>query len=127
MRPWEVDTSTPGLLQLTLRGRISRADMVAFVAAHNAAIDGFAGRDYKVLCDLRALQPLSPECADLFAAAKTYSDAHPNFRGSAVWVASAVVSMQHARTSKSSGVATTELISADRAALDAHLAAVWRH
>lgn len=126
MRAWDVDTTERGLLKLTLRGRLTVEEMTAFVRAHNTAIDGFGTRDYKVLCDLRAMQPLSPDCAELFTRAKAYSDAHPNFRGSAVWVTSALVSMQHARTSKESGVATTELISSDYEALRAHLAQVWR-
>lgn len=124
---WEVDSaSEPGLLRLTVRGRIAPDDMRAFVVAHNAAIDGFDGTDYKVLCDIRAMQPLSQESADLFARAKSYSDAKRNFRGSAVWTASAVVSLQHARTSKSTGVAPTELMSSDEKVLRAHLARVWR-
>ncbi len=124
---WEVDSaSEPGLLRLTVRGRPGLEAMKQFVVAHNAAIDGFAGADYKVLCDIRAMQPLSPDVAELFGTAKIYSDAQPNFRGSAVWTSSAVVSLQHARTSRSSGVATTELISSDEEALRAHLAKVWR-
>jgi hypothetical protein len=124
---WTVDTaSEPGMLRLMLRGRISVEEMRAFVAAHNAAIDKLDGADYKVFCDIHELTPLSPDCTALFEAAKKYSDAHRNFRGSAVWVAGAVVSMQHARTSKSSGVASTELISSDEAALREHLATVWR-
>jgi hypothetical protein len=126
-RPWEVDTvSEPGTLRLVVRGRISPDQMRAFVAAHNAAIDSYRGADYKVLCDIRALVPLSPECAEIFAVAKTYSDSRPNFRGSAVWVDRAVVAMQHARTSKATGVSRSELISSDEAALRAHLATVWR-
>lgn len=126
-RHWEVDSETePGILRLALRGRLTVPEMQAFVAAHNEAIDAYEGADYKVFCDLRELAPLSPECAELFAAAKRHSDAQRNFRGSAVWVASAIVSMQHARTSKTSGVLSTELISADETALREHLAKVWR-
>jgi len=125
---WIVDTVTePGILRLTLRGRISVEEMRAFVAAHNAAIDKLEGADYKVLCDIRELVPLAPDCTALLEQAKRHSDAHPNFRGSAVWVAGAVVSLQHARTSKTSGVAATELISSDEAALRDHLAKVWRN
>lgn len=125
---WTVDTvSEPGILHLTLRGRISGDEMRAFVAAHNAAIDKLERADYKVFCDLRELAPLAPDCAALFEQAKRYSDAHRNFRGSAVWVSGAVVSLQHARTSKTSGVASTELISSDEAALREHLATVWRN
>ena len=124
---WEVDSRTePGILRLTLRGRISAPTMTAFVAAHNSAIDGYEGADYKVFCDLRELSPLLPECAELFRRAKAYSDSQKNFRGSAVWVSNAIVSMQHARTSKSSGVLSTELLSSDEAALRAHLSTVWR-
>ena len=124
---WEVDSaSEPGLLRLTVRGRLAVEAMKQFVVAHNAAIDAFEGADYKVLCDIRAMQPLAPDVAELFGAAKTYSDAQPNFRGSAVWTSSAVVSLQHARTSRTSGVAPTELISSDEQALRAHLAKVWR-
>lgn len=125
---WTVDTvSEPGVLRLALHGRISIEEMRAFVAAHNAAIDKLDGADYKVLCDIRELAPLAPDCTALFEEAKRYSDAHRNFRGSAVWVAGAVVSLQHARTSKTSGVASTELISSDEAALREHLTKVWRN
>lgn len=124
---WEVDSAgEPGILRLTVRGRIGMASMKQFVVAHNAAIDGYEGADYKVLCDIRAMQPLAPDVAELFGQAKVYSDAQPNFRGSAVWTSSAVVSLQHARTSKTSGVAPTELISSDEKALREHLAKVWR-
>ncbi|HEY2746224.1 MAG TPA: hypothetical protein VGL86_16430 [Polyangia bacterium] len=119
--------SEPGLLRLTVRGRVNLESMRKFVVAHNATIDAFTGADYKVLCDIRAMQPLSPDVAELFGMAKVYSDAQPNFRGSAVWTTSAVVSLQHARTSKTSGVASTELISSDEKALRAHLAKVWRN
>jgi hypothetical protein len=124
---WTVDTaSEPGLLHLILRGRISVEQMRAFVAAHNGAIDKLAGADYKVFCDIRELAPLAPDCAELLEQGKRYSDAHHNFRGSAVWVSGAVVSMQHARTSRSSGVLSTELISEDESALREHLAKIWR-
>jgi hypothetical protein len=125
---WTVDNvSEPGILRLALRGRISLEEMRAFVAAHNRAIDQFDGTDYKVFCDIRELVPLAPDCAALLEQAKKYSDSHRNFRGSAVWVASAVVSMQHARTSRTSGVASTELMSSDEAALREHLSKVWRN
>jgi len=124
---WTVDNvSEPGILLLTLRGRISLDEMRAFVAAHNTAIDRLHGADYKVFCDIRELAPLAPDCTALFEQAKKYSDAHHNFRGSAVWVSGAVVSMQHARTSRASGVLSTELISSDEAALREHLSKVWR-
>jgi hypothetical protein len=124
---WEVDNATePGILRLRLQGRFTAAEMQAFVTAHNAAIDAFEGADYKVFCDIRGLTPLSPECAQLLETAKAYSDSRPNFRGSAVWVDNPIVSMQHARTSKQSGVLPTELLSADEGALRQHLASVWR-
>lgn len=124
---WEVDiVSEPGLLKVRLHGRLTADDMAAFVAAHNAAIDALGGADYKVFCDIRDMLPLSPECAELMAKAKAYSASRRNCRGSAVWVASAIVTMQHVRTSKQSGVLDTELLSPDEAALRAHLATVWR-
>jgi hypothetical protein len=61
-----------------------------------------------------------------FERAKAYSESKKNFCGSAVWGASAVVALQHARTSKASGVLETELGSTDLAALRRHLATVWR-
>jgi hypothetical protein len=125
---WEVDSaSEPGILRLVLRGRLTTDEMRAFVVAHNAAIDGYEGTDYKVFCDIRELSPLAPDCTALFEAAKRYSEARKNFRGSAVWVTGAIVSMQHARTSKTSGVLSSELISSDEQALRAHLAKVWRN
>lgn len=101
-------------------------EMTAFVDAHNRAIDGYAGRDYKVWCDISKLQTLDQDCASAFEKGKQYSNAHPNFRGSAVLVASAVVAMQHRRTSVGSGVMSTELISEDVAALERHLRTVYR-
>ena len=124
---WEVDiVSEPGLVKVRLHGRFDVDDMATFVAAHNAAIEALRGTDYKVFCDIRDLLPLSPACAELMTKAKSFSDSRRNFRGSAVWVVSAIVAMQHARTSKQSGVSPTELISHDEAALRAHLATVWR-
>lgn len=102
------------------------AEMTAFVDAHNRAIDSYAGSNYKVWCDIAKLQTLDPDCAKLFEKAKQYSSAHPNFRGSAVLVASAVIAMQHRRTSLGSGVMNTELISDDVAALEHHLRTVYR-
>ena len=109
-----------------MEGAIAASDMEAFVAAHNAAIDAFRGRDYRVFCDIRGLLPLSPESATIFEQAKSYSAKQKNFRGSAVWVASKLVAMQHQRTSVASGVMNTELISEDEAACWAHLAQVAR-
>lgn len=99
----------------------------AYVAAHEAAVDGFGDRDYKVFGDIRKMSALTPECAALFESAKNYSGAHPNFRGSAIWVAdSVIVAEQHRRTSQSSGVMGTELISSDEKALWEHLNKVYR-
>lgn len=127
MGTWNVDTKRqPGILWLELQGLIEPDEMKAFVAAHNAAVDGFAGHDYKIFCDVRNLAPLSSECAELFEKAKAYSSSHPNFRGSGVWVASALIAMQHRRTSTSGGVMDTELISEDEKALWDHLRKVYR-
>lgn len=127
MATWRVDTSsTPGILRLTLEGRFSVEEMTAFVAAHNEAIDSYGGRDYKVWCDISKLLTLSQDCVAVLEKAKLYSNAHKNFRGSAVLVASAVVAMQHRRTSLDGGVMSTELISQDVAALEHHLRTVYR-
>ena len=127
MARWKVDTKLkPGILRLELEGRITSDDMAAFVAAHNAAIDGFAGKVYKVFCDIRDLQPLHPECADLFEKAKAYSSSHRNFRGSAVWTRGVVTALQHRRTSTTGGVLDTELIGEDEPALWEHLEKVYR-
>jgi hypothetical protein len=127
MGTWNVDaTSTPGILRLTLDGRLTLDEMTAFVAAHNRAIDGYGDRDYKVWCDISKLLTLSQECVQLFEKAKQYSNAHRNFRGSAVLVASAIVALQHRRTSIDGGVISTEMISEDVKALEAHLRTVYR-
>lgn len=127
MGTWKVDAiSTPGILRLTLDGRLTLDEMTAFVDAHNRAIDGYGGSDYKVWCDITKLLTLSQECARMFEAAKHYSQAHKNFRGSAVLVASAVVALQHRRTSVEGGVISTEMISQDVKALEDHLRAVYR-
>jgi len=127
MGTWNVDaTSTPGILRLILDGRLTLDEMTAFVDAHNRAIDSYGGRDYKVWCDISKLLTLSPECAHVLEKAKHYSNAHRNFRGSAVLVASAVVALQHRRTSADSGVLSTEMISQDVNALEHHLRTVYR-
>lgn len=127
MGQWKVDaTSTPGVLRLTLEGRLTIDEMTAFVDAHNRAIDGYGDRDYKVWCDISQLLTLSLECAGLFEKAKQYSNAHRNFRGSAVLVANAVVALQHRRTSVDGGVISTELISQDVKLLEDHLRSVYR-
>jgi hypothetical protein len=124
---WQVDdTSTPGLVRCVLRGALDVADVEAFVAAHNRAVDAMAGRDYKVWVDLRDLAPLSPEAAAVMERAKRYSSRRPNFRGSAVLASGATVAMQHRRTSVAGGVMDSEFISNDEAACLRHLAAVWR-
>jgi hypothetical protein len=119
---WKVDPDrTRGLLRLRLEGHLTFEDMQAFVAAHDEAIDGFHGRDYRVFCDIRGLRPLSPTATELFEKAKRYSAAHKSFKGSAVIVDSNVVALQHQRTSVASGVMATELISNDEKACAEHL------
>jgi hypothetical protein len=67
MGQWNVDaTSTPGILRLTLEGRLTLEEMAAFVEAHNRAIDDYGNLDYKVWCDIANLLTLSQECAGLF-------------------------------------------------------------
>jgi hypothetical protein len=127
MGTWKVDsTSTPGILRIALEGRLTADEMKAFVAAHNRAIDDYHGADYKVWCDISALAVLSQDCVALFEQAKSFSSRRPNFRGSAVLVASAVVALQHRRTSLEGGVIATELISHDVHALEQHLRTVYR-
>ena len=99
---WNVDAKRrPGILWLELEGLIKPDEMKTFVVAHSAAIDAYGGSDYKVFCDVRKLAPLPPESAELFEKAKAYSSSHTNFRGSGVWASSALVAMQHKRTSTS--------------------------
>jgi len=127
MGTWNVDaTSTPGILRLTLDGRFTLDEMAAFVDAHNRAIDNYRDSDYKVWCDISKLLTLSQDCAHMLEKAKHYSNAHRNFRGSAVLVASAVVALQHRRTSADSGVLSTEMISQDVNVLEHHLRTVYR-
>lgn len=127
MGTWKVDgTSRPGVITMRLEGVFSLPDMQGFVRDHNAAIDARGNRNYRVFVDIRELKPLSPECAQLMESAKAYSNAHRNFQGSAVLVASKVVALQHQRTSTSGGVMGTELISDDEAACWAHLERVHR-
>jgi len=127
MGQWNVDTtSTPGILRLTLDGRFTLDEMTAFVDAHNRAIDSYGGSDYKVWCDISKLLTLSQECAHMIEKAKHYSNAHRNFRGSAVLVANAVVALQHRRTSVEGGVISTELMSHDVEVLEDHLRTVYR-
>lgn len=127
MGSWSVDgSSRPGILALRLEGSLSVDEMTKLVAAHDAAIDAFRGAEYRVFCDIRELRPLSPACTALFEQAKAYSNAHANFQGSAVLVASKLVALQHQRTSVSGGVMDSELISEDEAACWSHLARVRR-
>lgn len=122
MPSWKVEPDrVRGVLMLRLDGVVSLEDMQAFVTAHDRAIDGFHGRDYRVFCDIRGLKPLSPQSTELFEKAKRYSAAHKNFKGSAVLADSTLVAMQHQRTSVASGVMSTELISADEKACWDHL------
>jgi hypothetical protein len=127
MGKWNVDTvATPGILRLRLEGRMSVEEMTTFVEAHNRAVDGYGTQDYKVWCDISKLQTLEPECTRLFERAKAYSSGRRNFRGASVLVASAMIAMQHRRTSADSGVASSELISQDVRALEDHLRTVYR-
>lgn len=127
VEPFQVDSTThPGVLLLIVRGSPSTAEMQEFVERHNRAIEAYQGAPYRVMCDLRELQPLHPEVAALFAQAKSFSRAQPNFQGSAVLVSSATVAMQHRRTSVEAGVMDSELISDQAAACWAHLKRVRR-
>lgn len=127
MGKWQVDaTSTPGILRLGLEGRMTVEEMTEFVGAHDRAIDAYGGHDYKVWCDLSKLQTLDQECVRLFERAKQYSQARRNFRGASVLVASALIAMQHRRSSVDGGVASCELISQDVQALENHLKSVYR-
>lgn len=127
MGSWVVDaTSEPGILVLRVLGALSSAEMASFVRAHNAAVDAFGINTYKVFCDLREMNPLSPEAAVHFESAKQHSSARPNFQGSAVLVSSQLIAMQHRRTSITGGVMDSELISNDEAACREHLRRVRR-
>lgn len=127
MGKWAVDAkSEPGILRMKLEGMLAVDEARAFLEAHNRAIDGYQGRDYRVWCDISEMAALAPDSAAIVEAAKRYSSAQPNFRGSAVLVAGATVAMQHRRTSVSGGVMDTELISDDVAALREHLRTVDR-
>jgi hypothetical protein len=124
---FEVDTtSMPGVIRCVLAGALQVEDVKAFVAAHNGAVDSTRGADYKVWVDLREMDPLSPEATEVMEQAKRYSFEHPNFRGSAVLVSRATILLQHRRTSVSSGVIDSELLSDDEAECKRHLASVHR-
>ena len=117
----------PGILWFEVEGFMTVEDAAAYVAAHKAAVDSFGGGDYKVFGDIRKMSTLTSECAALFEQAKKYSSSHPNFRGSAIWISESVlVAEQHRRTSTTSGVMGSELISSDEKALWAHLDKVYR-
>jgi hypothetical protein len=125
MGTWAVDAkSEPGLLRLKLEGRLTVEEARAFVDAHNEAIRQYRGRPYQVWVDISELLPLSIEAAAVVELSKRFSSQQPNFRGSAVLVASATVALQHRRTSIDGGVMGTELISEDEGALRAHLRSV---
>lgn len=100
--------------------------MTAFVEAHNRAIDEYAGRDYKVFCDISEMDALEPKVGQLFEIAKRYSSSHANFRGSSVYAASSTVGLQHRHSSIRGGVMSTEVISDDLDLLREHLRTVWR-
>lgn len=125
--PYTIDTTTmPGVLWLRLWGSIKPVEMESFLAEHNAAIDAFGGRVYRVLCDVRRMSPLSPQASVAFESAKAYSAAHMNFQGSAVLVDSALVALQHERTSTTAGVMSTELITDSEEAALNHLSNIDR-
>jgi hypothetical protein len=128
MRPeFQVDTTTVrGVIRCVLTGALQTEDVREFVVAHNAAVDAMRGADYKVWVDLRGMDPLSPEATEVMEQAKIYSSKHPNFRGSAVLVNRATILLQHRRTSVSSGVIDSELLSDDEAECKRHLASVYR-
>ncbi|MET0286898.1 MAG: hypothetical protein ABW352_20620 [Polyangiales bacterium] len=127
MSSFRVDaTSKPGILVLVLSGSPGADEMERFVAEHNRAIESYRGAAYRVFCDLRDMQPLSPDAAAHFQRAKEFSKAQPNFRGSAVLVASSTVAMQHRRTSLEGGVLETELICDSEPACWSHLRRVHR-
>jgi hypothetical protein len=127
MATWSVDEkSKPGILAMRLAGVFSVEEMREFVRAHNAGVDSFGTKPYRVFVDIRELMPLSPDCAAALEAAKQYSADHKNFQGSAVLTASSVVAMQHRRTSQAGGVLDTELISDDEQECWKHLAVVKR-
>ncbi|HKQ70585.1 MAG TPA: hypothetical protein VJT73_14660 [Polyangiaceae bacterium] len=119
-------TSEPGIIRMVLKGTFGVTEMRKFVVAHNRAVDSMGQQPYRVWVDIRELLPISPECTEIMEEAKRYSAARPNFRGSAVFVASATVALQHRRTSVSGGVMGSELISNDEAELREHLATVNR-
>ena len=128
MGHWDIDgDSSPGVLRMKLSGSVSAEEMAEFVRAHNRTIDALGETEYRVFVDLRELLPLSPDAAHVFEGAKSHSASKQNFRGSAVLVRSSLIAMQHRRTSSSSGVLDTELISDDEEACWEHLRTVARN
>ena len=125
MAQWTIDVSD-GLLSLRMEGSFSVPEIMAFVVAHNAAVDFFGGAEYRVFCDIRELRALNPACGEQFEKAKAHSAGQAGFQGSAVLVSSKIVAMQHQRSSVMSGVMSTELISHSEEECRAHLASVRR-
>jgi hypothetical protein len=121
MGSWAVATDRkPGVLWVELTGSLSAEEAREFRDANVTAIQGFGGKPYVVFADNREMKVLSPEAAAVFEEIKTFSGAQPNFRGSAILVASSLLGMQNRRTSIAGGVMQTELIGDDAEAL-------WRH
>jgi hypothetical protein len=119
---WKVDmTSMPGVIRCEMAGVVDVDE-----TAHNRAVDGTRGADYKVWVDLRGLETLKPEATEVMGQAKRHSSTHPNFRGSAVLVSRATILLQHQRTSISGGVIDSELLSDDEEECKRHLASVNR-
>jgi hypothetical protein len=127
MGQWHVDgKSEPGVLRIVIHGMLNDLEGEAFFNGHNAAVDAFGASDYRVLCDLRAQLPMSPEATAWMEKAKLYSASKPNFRGSAVLVTRQLVAMQHRRTTVSAGIDATEFVTDDEAQARAYLATVAR-
>jgi hypothetical protein len=127
MGSFEVDASTePGILRIRCEGSLEVSQVEEFVRLHNQAIERFGEAPYRVFLDLRKSNLMSPRAAEVMEGAKMFSAARPNFQGSAVLVSSSVVAMQNRRTSTTSGVTATELISDDEQACKEHLRKVTR-
>lgn len=110
-----------------MSGNLTAAEMAEFERAHNAGVESFGKRDYKVLVDLRGVAaPFGPDATVVMENTKRYSSAHGNFRGSAVLVATKFIGLQHQRTSMSGGVMETELITDDETQAMRHLQTVDR-
>jgi hypothetical protein len=127
MGTWTIDeTTTPGIVRVKIDGVISLQEVRELSMSFMAAVDRLQGTPFRVFADLRTLVPLSPEVTHEFEIVKSRTAARSNFQGSAVLTASSVVAMQHRRTSQSSGVLDTELISDDEAACWQHLQTISR-